>query len=136
MKIRMRLEGEKQLARDLRELSSKIRRRVLVDALVAAAEPVRQEAARLAPVDRGRLKGSMITVVEGTPAQELTVKAPAVFVKMGPEEDAFYGYFHELGTSKMPAKPFMRPALESMKSAAIQAAAERMARGLAMLLRR
>lgn len=27
--------------------------------------------------------------------------------------DAFYLYFHEYGTSKMPARPFMRPTFES-----------------------
>ena len=29
------------------------------------------------------------------------------------ENDPFYWWFHEFGTSKMPARPFMRPAFES-----------------------
>lgn len=38
--------------------------------------------------------------------------------------DAFYLYFHEWGTSKMPARPFMRPAFENHKNFIIQMMAD------------
>lgn len=38
--------------------------------------------------------------------------------------DAFYLYFHEWGTSKMKARPFMRPAFENHKSFIIQMMAD------------
>lgn len=40
--------------------------------------------------------------------------------------DLFYGRFHEFGTVKMPARPFLRPAIEDNKQAAIDAIARRL----------
>jgi HK97 gp10 family phage protein len=40
---------------------------------------------------------------------------------------AFYGRFVEFGTSKMAAKPFLRPAYDAARARALQAAKERMA---------
>lgn len=39
--------------------------------------------------------------------------------------DAFYLYFHEWGTSKMPARPFMRPAFENHKTFIIEMMADK-----------
>ena len=40
---------------------------------------------------------------------------------------AFYGRFIEFGTSKMAAKPFLRPAYDAARARALQAVQERMA---------
>lgn len=40
---------------------------------------------------------------------------------------AFYGRFVEFGTSKMPARPFLRPAFDAAKRRALQAVEARMA---------
>lgn len=40
---------------------------------------------------------------------------------------AFYGRFVEFGTSKMAAKPFLRPAYDAARAKALQAVQERMA---------
>lgn len=40
------------------------------------------------------------------------------------DNDAFYLYFHEWGTSKMRARPFMRPAFENHKNFIIQMMAD------------
>lgn len=40
---------------------------------------------------------------------------------------AFYGRFVEFGTSKMAAKPFMRPAYDAARAKAVKAVQERMA---------
>lgn len=42
------------------------------------------------------------------------------------ENDPFYWWFHEFGTSKMPARPFMRPAFESNVENARQAMVKRL----------
>ena len=44
--------------------------------------------------------------------------------------DAFYLYYHEHGTSKMPARPFMRPTFEQEKQKIEQIMAEEIRRGL------
>lgn len=40
--------------------------------------------------------------------------------------DLFYGRFHEFGTVKMPARPFLRPALEENTARATEAIANRL----------
>lgn len=40
--------------------------------------------------------------------------------------DAFYARFVEFGTSKMPARPFLRPAYDAVREAALQAAKQTM----------
>lgn len=45
-------------------------------------------------------------------------------------EKAFYGYFIEHGTSKMAARPFIRPSYDSARSAAIEAARMALRKGL------
>lgn len=43
------------------------------------------------------------------------------------KKHAFYGRFVEFGTSKMAAKPFLRPAYDAVRAKALKAAQERMA---------
>ena len=43
------------------------------------------------------------------------------------KQHAFYGRFLEFGTSKMAAKPFLRPAYDAARAKALQAVQERMA---------
>ncbi len=44
--------------------------------------------------------------------------------------DAFYLYYHEHGTSKMPARPFMRPTFEQEKQNIEQIMADEIRRGI------
>lgn len=46
------------------------------------------------------------------------------------KNDAFYLYFHEYGTSKMPARPFMRPTFENEKGNIEKTMADVVRRGL------
>lgn len=71
----------------------------------------------------GRSKESFIVdnkVVDGTIEVGLSNQA----------NDAFYLYFHENGTSKMPARPFMRPTFENEKGNIEKKMAEVVQRGL------
>ena len=76
-----------------------------VDAwLLTKAVDVETAAKRLAPVDTGRLKGS-ITHVMGTENGE-----QVAYVGSNVE----YAIYQELGTYKMGAQPYLRPALQSV----------------------
>lgn len=44
----------------------------------------------------------------------------SITVAVGPAEDAFYGRFAEFGTSKEPARPFMRPAFDEKVDEVLQ----------------
>ncbi|MGF7429586.1 HK97 gp10 family phage protein [Thermoanaerobacterium thermosaccharolyticum] len=87
--------------RSLEEASSEI----LEKAASSAAEVVKDAASKKAPRRTGKLARSM---VYKTKEKSKT----GVEIVIGPDKDAFYGLFHEYGTSKMPAHPFLRPALD------------------------
>src|SRR5690606_13750740 len=84
------------------------------EALLAGAEPIREDAVRRAPRRTGFLAGHIITE---------PVKGRTDQVVIGPTKDAFYGLFQELGTSHHRAQPFLRPALEAKKDEAQRRAA-------------
>lgn len=90
-----------------------MRTKIIKEALKAAAEPVRAEASRLAPVATGKLSEHIII----KPGKQNTVL-------VGPDSDAFYGLFQELGTSRHAAQPFLRPALDAKKDEANRIAGE------------
>lgn len=105
---------------------------VLRQAAVAGARVIQAEIKLRAPVDlgiyegkQGRhppgfLRGHIIIAyddersVEGKLASYLTTWS----------KEAFYGRFLEYGTSKMAAKPFLRPAFEAKRKAAAAAVAD------------
>lgn len=66
-----------------------------------AAEPVRARAQTLAPWKTGALAGS-VRIVGGS--NRIAVRAGG--------KKAFYARFQEYGTKKMPAHPFLKPAVE------------------------
>lgn len=75
------------------------------DAMDATAEAVRTAAQAQCPVDTGLLRSSVYADVDakgGSARRTLTVGA-----------DAPYAAFVELGTSRTPAQPFLRPAVDA-----------------------
>lgn len=121
--VSVRIDGIDKLRRRLAELDKNVRSELMTEALLAAAEPVRAQAEASAPRRRGVLAVNVV--------KEVDEKEEKGTVKVGPRtRDAFYGYFIELGTSKMAAKPFLRPAIESQRKAAVEEARKVLARGL------
>ena len=76
------------------------------EATKAAAELMRDRAKELAPVGTGALRNSIKSEEE-----ERTAKSVAYVVFAG----KFYAPFLEFGTSKMAARPFMRPAFDAVQ---------------------
>lgn len=70
-------------------------------ALLAASLPVVNRAKELAPIRTGTLRRS-IQAEEGPGEREVTIGT-----------NVEYAIYQEYGTSRMPAHPFLRPALES-----------------------
>ena len=91
LSLSMKVDFNKQKV--AQDLGSELKK-VLLEIMLA----VERHSKRLAPVKTGRLRASIHT--------EPTRPANRIVVSDGVE----YGAFQEFGTSKMKAKPFMRPA--------------------------
>jgi HK97 gp10 family phage protein len=108
--------GVESVIRQLREMPIKMARGTLKRAVLAGAEPIREAMERGAPRgDPSAPTLSEIVVMSGSsPANELTAIA---FV--GPNKEAFYGLFQELGTRYHKAQTFARPALDTAHEEAV-----------------
>jgi len=99
----------KQLLKALGKLPINIQKNVMVGSTRAGAKVVSDEAKRLVPVRFGRLRKSIGLTKRKSKRGEVEF---SVSPRKGGKNDGFYGRFIELGTSKMIARPFLRPALE------------------------
>jgi HK97 gp10 family phage protein len=94
----------------LPKLPAEVRRRLSL-VVRKTAKDVEARAKVRAPVDTGALKGS----IQARPVDELTSE-----VVVGQE----YGIYQEFGTVRMPARPYLRPAVEEVAPAFEQAIAQ------------
>jgi len=135
-----RIEGLEDLARSLREMPKDVRQNALRAGMRAGAVAIQKEAKSRAPVDTGRMQKNIYVKRIRELVTELS-EGWFVGVRMGPKRtkdkatgkvskdysnDAWYWRFVEFGTRHVPARPFMRPAFESAKEAAVNAIAERL----------
>lgn len=119
----IKIENLTALQRDFSNLTSKMQRAVLRDALRSAARPVVASAKSKVPTRTGALKRGI--------AQRVSVKASGkAEAIIGFDRKQFYGRFVELGTSKMAARPFLRPALDESQQKIEQAFVEAINRGI------
>lgn len=110
------LNGMEELASQLEELAKKTDAEACREALDAGARIVTEAVRNRAPVRTGKLQDKGITY---------EVKDETV-AEIGWTKDGFYGRFHEYGTSKMAARPYMRPAFEASKEEACAAMREKL----------
>lgn len=135
------VQGLKELQASLKQLPDNIARNVLRGAVGAGAAVIRKEAQAKAPVYTGDVSkghpppGTLKRSVVQKQIRELSSLFKQVFyvtVRMGKKyakqgkggnlsQNAYYASWVEWGTSKMAARPFMRPAFEGKKEAAVQA---------------
>lgn len=144
MKLQVRLHGTREILDAMRQLPQKLDRKLLNKSLLAGALLTRDEARRLAPVlqkpDPRRRAGVLQRAIKAVAVRPerhsatvwvrvrpLTRKQIARFKKKHGKaasdnpNDPYYWRFIEFGTSKLPARPFMRRAFEITKFAAVEA---------------
>lgn len=96
----------------------------LVRAVVRkTAKDVEHTAKLLAPVDTGNLKGSIST-------SDLRAMGTSGSIEAEVRATAEYAIYQEVGTSRMPAQPFMGPAADKHSPAFEEALAQIMARAV------
>lgn len=136
MKMEFQVLGLKELDAYLQTLPAKVEAKVLRGAVRAGSNVMAAEARARAPILKeevdnrvpGALKKSiriMSTVVRNGTVLGGVAAGGGAKVKRGGIRgmaDAFYAKFVEFGTVKMPAIPFMRPAIDTRAPAAVEAA--------------
>lgn len=104
MRTRMQVKGLVELKKNLEKVGRNVTD-VMDDAIMAGAAVIEKAAKAKAPVKFGRLRRSITAEIKSKSYTFVTVR-------VGPGKEGFYGRFVELGTKKMPAKPFLRPAFD------------------------
>lgn len=125
MSVSIRLEGVKELERELERLPSKVQKKMLRPSLRASAKPIRDEAVRRAPrrkspPPRGSSRyhpagKELYRSIKVRSAGRQPGLDAAIQVKTGP-----HGHLLERGTIHIGAQPFMRPAYDTRKGEAIR----------------
>jgi HK97 gp10 family phage protein len=122
-----------KLLKDMRGFTPKLQRKYLNQALRKGMAPVRKSAQQKVPKNTGALKRAIITRANARLGKRLGGSAVQVGIRGGAKQyvnstrnrrlgrvgqsyeqggNQFYFRFLEFGTSKMAARPFLRPALE------------------------
>jgi HK97 gp10 family phage protein len=113
------IDGLKELERKLLEMSPKLAQKGLRSAVAAGARVITKEARIRVPVDTGTLKRAIyakrIREASGPSQQTFYVGVRSGKREQKKNRDGFYFPMVEFGTSKMQARPFMRPAFEARK---------------------
>lgn len=121
-----------RLTEDLDTLSKSETKQVLNKAARAGAEVLRAAVEKNAPVRTGKLKRNVVVLsrksgpgeaVAGVHIRGINPSGTNsdTTTKGSSRNNAFYWRFIELGTSKMPANPFVRPAYDTNQELAAQA---------------
>lgn len=126
MRVTFKVEGLKELERALLQLKTATAKRLMRKVLMAAAQPVADDAYGLAPDDpstQGRdLKasigvGTQLSKRQRRLARRMSRSGVEVYVGAGAMPHA---HLQEFGTVNHPAHPFMRPAWDSNKDGVME----------------
>lgn len=158
--VEVKIHGLREIRAAMLALPRRIDRKILNEGLLDGAKLVRDEARARAPVLRAphsrRKPGVLRRAVQAIRVRPDRFTA-TVLVRVRPlsrgairrfkqkamkrgltnvtgadnPNDPFYWRFVEFGTSKMPAKPFLRPAFESRKTLAVKMAVQTFRRRVA-----
>lgn len=113
-------QGFDRADRQLAQLGRGVPDQVKRDILHEGGQLIADEARRLAPYLTGALHDSILVVDANDGRIYGKVNAAGLSVYVGPvgsvdDGDVYYARFQEFGTRNMPAHPYMRPAVTTMR---------------------
>lgn len=142
MEVKLEIKGLDKLNRELKRLPSDLRQKAQANATLRAAQVLRDEAVILAPKSTGNLAGAIRAQKKRTQSQyetryQVNIKPKGRVTILGRRRgivgrhvkrrasvrrtnSTYYGKFVEDGTSKMSPRPFMRPAFDRKRVAAVK----------------
>ena len=143
----VKIDGLRELAAALRALPDKLAKNGLRAGVYAGAKVIQDEAKLRAPVYTGPVEqghpppGTLKRAIIMKQIREesgqrhqvffVTVRSGKKYQKQGKKgnlsQDAFYWRWVEFGSTKMAARPFLRPAFEAKKEAAVEAIKNKLA---------
>lgn len=119
------VSGVEDILKKMKILPGRVQKNVVTGAVRASAKPIIEEARRLAPKDTGDLAKSIAVTRRKSTDRNIVRFTVAPRIK---KPHGYLAHFYEFGTSKMTARPFMRPALLSKVDETISAATGYMAK--------
>lgn len=128
------LQGVELMKNRLLFIDLQMQRKIMKNALMAAAVPIRDAAISKSYAFRRNEE-----VPESRKSKErkpnrndyvVTYRARDGRVLVGPPKSKFYLYFMEVGTRRQPARPFMRPAFDANKERAESILIEELRKGI------
>lgn len=132
MAVTVQVEGLEELNRNLLDLGDKLAKQYIRKAAKEAADLFVQDAKRRAPVLKKPVRGRQPGALRDSIIAKVSLtKKNGLVVRIGPDKKVFYARFVEFGTSKMAAKPYMRPAWDGEKNAALDAFTESLKQSIA-----
>lgn len=123
MQCSLKIRGQREIIRCLSLVEDRVAKKALRKAALAGARVVVEAAKVRVPIRTGKLHDHIV-------AEAVNVEPDHVEVNIGPDKEAFYGMFLELGTSKMAARPFLRPALDENQEQVEQAIWDKLGRAI------
>jgi len=134
MTVEIKVEGLKELQDRLLKLPEKIGNNALASCLGSAALVIQKEVQKnvhIAAKDyeiRGKVKVSPGWLKKQVVKKRVrqTKSSAETIITMKDSKHSFFWRFLEFGTSKMAAKPFMRPSFEAAKQRAVDRFEERL----------
>lgn len=127
MAVTFKIDGLKELDRNLQKLKRATAKNVARKVMKEAGEPIAAAARRNAPIEEGHLResidvGTKLTRRQAALHRKMSPDAVEVFV--GPNDPA--GVQIEFGNERHSAQPFMRPAWDGTKDEALRIVTHRL----------
>lgn len=114
-RMSIKIEGMESIIAELKKKDADIVK-LLTEGITESGNFVRDRAKQKAPFKKGKLKSAIAT---GDPKLEKNKAVIDVGIDTSIKpfsKDGYYARFQELGTSKMSARPYLRPALDESKN--------------------